>query len=154
MKIYSDISLDNFEAWSGGYDTLEVVRDKGLFERLEAILEEDIFPEGCSDTELNDFLWFERDAIADWLGFRDWEDLDRDEDEDDTEEDEEDKIDVELLNEYIGNKTDFDTYCDNANCDTCPFDDHCDHLFTCKEIYNAMLAGHSFEDAVEKFGSY
>ena len=59
MKIYSDISLDNFEAWSGGYDTLEVVRDKGLLERLEAILEEDIFPEGCSDTELNDFLWFE-----------------------------------------------------------------------------------------------
>lgn len=40
-----------------------------------------------TDTQINDFLWFERDFIAQHLGFSDWEHLDR-EDEDDDEEDE------------------------------------------------------------------
>ena len=78
MKIISETSLDRFEAWSGGRDTLDVLIEKDLCDQLEAMLENDIFPDGCTDTELNDLLWFERDTIAEWLGFSDWEDLEND----------------------------------------------------------------------------
>lgn len=86
MKIYMETSLERFNAWSGGEDTLEVLREKDLCDRLEYIIE-DIFPDGCTDIELNDFLWFERDTIAEWLGFSDWDDLENDDEEDDEYED-------------------------------------------------------------------
>ena len=82
MKIIMETSLERFDAWSGGEDTLEVLREKDLCDRLEQMLEYDVFVDGCTDTELNDFLWFERDLIAEWLGFSDWEDLENDVEED------------------------------------------------------------------------
>lgn len=89
MKIYSEISLENFEAWSGGRDTLDVLIEKDLCDQLEAIID-DIEPEeGWSDTAINDLLWFERDNIADWLGFSDWDELENGSEEDEEDEDEE-----------------------------------------------------------------
>lgn len=92
MKITSEISLRNFEGWSGAVDTLSTLTDEQK-DSLEAILEE-IYPDGMDETGLNDLLWFENDTIAEWLGFDDWEDLERknsgeDYEEDDEEEDEE-----------------------------------------------------------------
>ena len=94
MKITSEINLRDFEGWSGAVDTLNTLTDEQK-DALEAILEE-IYPDGMDETSLNDLLWFEDDAIADWLGFDDWEDLERknsgeDDEEDDDEEDEEDE---------------------------------------------------------------
>ena len=45
-------------------------------EQLENIINE-TYPDGLSATELNDLLWFEDDTIAEWLGFEDWEALER-----------------------------------------------------------------------------
>ena len=87
MKIISETSLDRFEAWSGGRDTLDVLIEKDLCDQLEAMLENDIFPDGCTDTELNDLLWFERDNIAEWLGFSDWEALENGEEDEEEDED-------------------------------------------------------------------
>lgn len=42
--------------------------------RLEPYIE-DLYPEGITDTGLNDFLWFERELIADLLGYRNFEAL-------------------------------------------------------------------------------
>lgn len=75
MKIYSEINLENFEAWSGGADTLRTLTHEQC-ETLEIIIDE-LYPDGMSDTELNDLLWFERDSIVEWLGFEDWEALER-----------------------------------------------------------------------------
>ena len=36
---------------------------------------EEAFPEGLEETGLNDFLWFERELIAEWLGFDDYDEL-------------------------------------------------------------------------------
>lgn len=58
-------SLDQFEAWSGGRDTLNDLTASQRDELLGYL--EDAFPDGCTDTELNDFLWFERDTINEWL---------------------------------------------------------------------------------------
>ena len=77
MKVYSEISLKDFEAWSGGEDTLDTLTDQEVSE-LESILEEE-YPDGIDETELNDILRFERDWIAELLGFNDWEDLEADE---------------------------------------------------------------------------
>ena len=86
MKITSEISLRNFEGWSGAVDTLNTLTDEQK-DALESNLEE-LYPDGMDETSLNDLLRFENDAIAEWLGFDDWEDLERKNSGEDDEEDE------------------------------------------------------------------
>ena len=93
MKITSEIDLRYFEGWSGAVDTLNTLTDEQKSE-LEAVLEE-IYPDGMDETSLNDLLWFENDTIAEWLGFEDWEDLERKNSEEDEEEDDEEDEDDE-----------------------------------------------------------
>ena len=88
MKYYVETSLENFEAWSGGRDTLEVLIEKGLCDTVEACLE-DILDGDSSDTYINDILWMERDMIASWCGFSSWEALENGEEEEEEEEAEE-----------------------------------------------------------------
>lgn len=75
MKIYYETSLINFKAWGGAVNTLNGLTFKQCNE-LEAMLEE-YYPEGMSATQLNDILWFEEDWIAELLGFKNWEHLER-----------------------------------------------------------------------------
>ena len=69
MKIYSEISLENFEAWSGAVNTLDRIRNAGKCDLLESVLE-DAYPEGLSETGLNDILWFEPDWCYEMCGMR------------------------------------------------------------------------------------
>ena len=110
MKYYVETSLENFEAWSGGRDTLEVLIDKGLCDTVEACLE-DILDGDSSDTYINDILWMERDMIAEWCGFSSWEALENGEEEEE-EEVEEEEVD-----------NNFSRWCANQNCDCsgCPY---------------------------------
>ena len=89
MKYYVETSLENFEAWSGGRDTLEVLIDKGLCDTVENILADIYADEAPTDTEINDTLWFSRDEIAEWCGFSSWEALENGEEEDEEKEEEE-----------------------------------------------------------------
>ena len=76
MKIYIEDSIRNFDFWSGARDTVnDLTYDD--FDILEPIIE-DMFMGECSDTDLNDFFWFERDTIAEWLGYEDYDELMRD----------------------------------------------------------------------------
>lgn len=68
MVVHFELSLENFQAWSGGKDTMDCLSHSEL-ESLEQHLTE-LYPDGMTDTELNDFLWFERDLIAELLGYR------------------------------------------------------------------------------------
>jgi len=43
-------------------------------EQIEQILAH-IYPEGLSEGELNDIFWFERDLIAEWLGYESFEEI-------------------------------------------------------------------------------
>ena len=72
MRIYNETSLENFEAWSGAVDTLDRVREAGKCDELESILE-DLYPDGMSETELNDLLWFEPETVYKWLGIEEEE---------------------------------------------------------------------------------
>ena len=111
MKYYVETSLENFEAWSGGRDTLEVLIDKGLCDTVEACLEEAL-GEDVSDTDINDTLWFERDMIAEWCGFSSWEALENGEEEEEEETAEEEEVD-----------NNFSRWCANQSrdCSGCPY---------------------------------
>ena len=89
MKYYVETSLENFEAWSGGRDTLEVLIEKGLCDTVENILNDFYADEAPTDTEINDTLWFSRDEIAEWCGFSSWEALENGEEEEEETEEEE-----------------------------------------------------------------
>lgn len=61
-------SLDNFSAWSGGLDTLDSIRDAGKIEELDNLFQDFFCGETPTDTDVNDWLWFERNDIFDCLG--------------------------------------------------------------------------------------
>ena len=69
MKIYTEISLSNFEPWSGAVDTFNKIYNEGKCDELETILEE-LYPDGMTETQLNDLLWFEPETVFEWLGIR------------------------------------------------------------------------------------
>lgn len=87
MKYYIETSLDNFEAWSGGNDTLVTLREKGDVDSVECLIEELFCDETPSATQINDFLWFERDMIAEHLGYSSWEEYEYGNTEDEEDED-------------------------------------------------------------------
>ena len=74
MKIIiEDERLRNFNFWSGAKDTVSYLTNEDL-DTIESSLE-DIYPDGITDTQLNDIFWFENNFIAECLGYNDWEDL-------------------------------------------------------------------------------
>lgn len=81
MKIIANNDLCCFGAWEGGIDTLNELIANGDCDAVEAIIE-DLYPDGITDTQLNDILWFEQDAIANWLGYDSWEEYTSSSDED------------------------------------------------------------------------
>ena len=74
MTIKSDISLENFEAWSGGKSTLNRIINEGKCSQLEFMLEE-MYPDGMTDTELNDLLWHDSDTVFEWLDIRTYDQI-------------------------------------------------------------------------------
>lgn len=87
MEYKVETSLERFEAWSGGKDTLDVLIEKGDCDEVESLIDE-LWCDGMpTDTDINDFLWFERDWIAERLGYEDWDEYEYGkEDEEDEEE--------------------------------------------------------------------
>ena len=73
MKIWKEMPLSKFEFWAGAKDTVKYLTEDEL-DQIEQILE-DLCPEGLSDGEINDLFWFERDLIAEWLGYESFEEI-------------------------------------------------------------------------------
>lgn len=78
-KISYDLLDGTYHPWSGAVDTWNTIEDNGLLEELDNLLE-DLYPDGLSETELNDLLWFDSDWIFEQLGISEDEDEDEDED--------------------------------------------------------------------------
>ena len=74
MKIISeDKRLRDFDFWSGAKDTVGYLTSDEL-DTIEDMLE-DAYPDGITETQINDLFWFDTDVIADWLGYEDFESL-------------------------------------------------------------------------------
>lgn len=66
MKIILDISLKDFDFWSSARDCADKLTDE-QFDQVEAVLE-DMYPNGMTDTQLNDIFWFDSDSVYEWAG--------------------------------------------------------------------------------------
>lgn len=76
MKYQAEETIHNFPFWSGAKDTIaELTYDE--MNSLEELIEEVLYDgvELPTDTEINDFVWFERDTIAQHLGYEDFDEL-------------------------------------------------------------------------------
>ena len=78
MKVYREVSAYEFEFWSGAKDRANYLTYDEI-EKIFSMLEE-IYPDGMSETEVNDFFWFEEDTIAEWLGYDSFEEIENRED--------------------------------------------------------------------------
>lgn len=68
MKTFNDnMSLSNFDAWSGAKDTKETILENNKGEEFDSLIEE-LYPDGLSETQLNDILWFDSEWIYESLG--------------------------------------------------------------------------------------
>ena len=125
MTYTVETSLENFPAWSGGKDTLDVLIEKDLCDTVEAILNDIFVDSAPTDTEINDTLWFSRDEIAEWCGFSSWEALENGEEEEEEETAEEEAED-----------NNFSRWCANQSrdCSGCPYQKFL-HLSDCETAY-------------------
>ena len=76
MTITYELDLNRFEAWSGTKYTLDRIQREGKCEELENVLEE-LYPDGMTETELNDLLWFDSESVYEWLGIRSEEQIEK-----------------------------------------------------------------------------
>ena len=67
MRTYSDTKLVDFQAWSGAIDTKNTIIDHDKQTDFEYLIDE-LYPDGLSETQLNDILWFEPEWIFEQLG--------------------------------------------------------------------------------------
>ena len=83
--MYIQREVNSFEelkenSWSGAVDTLNRIEELDLEDDFMEVLEDVFCDETPTETEVNDFIWFETDTINDMLG-RNAGDLFEDEEE-------------------------------------------------------------------------
>ncbi len=71
MRILNDLTLENFVAWGGAEDTKETILDNGKEEDFDLLIEE-LYPDGITETQLNDILRFESEWIFKNLNIREY----------------------------------------------------------------------------------
>lgn len=76
MRYQAEETIHNFPFWSGAKDTIAELTHNEM-NSLEQLIEEVLYDgvELPTDTEINDFVWFERDTIAQHLGYEDFDEL-------------------------------------------------------------------------------
>lgn len=74
MEIKKDYNFNDLKnnSWSGAVDTLETIEENEKEEELMTLLE-NTFEDVPTETEVNDFLWFEDDFIFEELGIEEGE---------------------------------------------------------------------------------
>ena len=66
MIITREESLTNFDFWSGAKDNANML----TYEQLEEVTRhlEDLYPEGMTETQINDLFWFDFGYICELIG--------------------------------------------------------------------------------------
>ena len=67
ITIKKEISVEEFEPWCGARYTYDRILNENKVEEFDELAEE-WFPDGLTETELNDWLWFDDRAIFEALG--------------------------------------------------------------------------------------
>ena len=66
MIIKREEDLTNFNFWSGGKDNAEMLTDEQLEEVARQL--EELYPEGLTETEINDLFWFDFAWVCEEIG--------------------------------------------------------------------------------------
>ena len=72
MKVCYETSLKNFEFWGPAKDHADLLDRWELDEIESAFFDDEIT---YSETDINDFVGFRDDEIAQYLGYEDWDEL-------------------------------------------------------------------------------
>ena len=80
MKIISEVSISNFESWAGAKETQKTIMENNKESEFDSLIEE-LYPDGLSETQLNDILWFEPEWILESLGISEEEEEEEEEEE-------------------------------------------------------------------------
>ena len=85
MKVVYEFDLRELKAWSGGYETLEKIREfdithPGAMESAQQYIEM-YCGEEATEGEINDMLWFDDADILNYIGY--YEEPTEDEEDDD-----------------------------------------------------------------------
>lgn len=68
MRIINDnLDLTDFKAWAGAVDTQETIIKEGKVQDFDYLIEE-LYPDGLTETHLNDILWHDSDWVYEILG--------------------------------------------------------------------------------------
>tara|TARA_R100000278_G_scaffold107996_1_gene84826 strand:+ start:81 stop:311 length:231 start_codon:yes stop_codon:yes gene_type:complete len=76
MKIIQEKDLFNFEFWSGAKDLADKLSYQELIEITNSL--EDLYPNGLTDTQINDLFWFDSEFICELINKNIEDILDRD----------------------------------------------------------------------------
>jgi hypothetical protein len=80
MKVHSETTLRNFNAWSGAIETKQAILDANKEDEFEQLIDE-LYPEGIDETMLNDILWFDSEWVFESLGITEEEEEEEEEEE-------------------------------------------------------------------------
>lgn len=69
MRIFTETNLLNFDAWNGAIETKNTIIENGKSQEFDALIDE-LYPEGLTDIQLNDLLWFDTEWIFETLGIK------------------------------------------------------------------------------------
>ena len=126
MEIRKEINGFNELAdmvWSGAMDTIADIQNANKEDEFMNFLEMVFCEEVPTDTDVNDFIWFERDYIYENLGLTENGELP------------EDKLE-ETLNDSIDSlmvEDSFEDFC--GDCDECIFNKICSTMDDCKALF-------------------
>ena len=77
MKVYQEISIRDFEAWSGAVATKDLIIKNNKEDEFDALIEE-LYPDGIDETQLNDILWFDDEWVLESLGIEEEDEYEED----------------------------------------------------------------------------
>jgi hypothetical protein len=66
--LYKEISIHDFEPWSGAVNTYERLKREGKLDELDSLLPDMFGKDDVEETELNDLLRFEPDTVYELVG--------------------------------------------------------------------------------------
>ena len=111
--------------WSGAVDTITGIQNANKETEFMNFLEAVFCDEVPTDTEVNDFIWFERDYIYENLGLTENGNLSEDEM-------------AKTLNDSIDSlivSDDFDEFCGDCDCEKCICNEICRSLADCEALF-------------------
>ena len=111
--------------WSGAVDTIADIQNANKEDEFMNFLEAVFCDEVPTDTEVNDFIWFDRDYIYENLGLTENGELPEEEM-------------AKTLNDSIDSlivSDDFDEFCGDCDCEKCICNEICRALDDCEALF-------------------